>query len=146
MEKKRKIVFLCLTILCLNFNTVFAKGKNDVRSANSINWNPVIEAIIAVESNGNPKAKSGQSVGAMQITPVLVVECNRILKKRKSKKRYTLSDRLSISKSKEMFLLFQSHYNPKNCIEQAIRSWNGGMNYTIKGTQRYFKKVMKAMK
>ncbi len=82
----------------------------------------------------------------MQITPILVLECNQILKKRKSKKRYRLSDRLSVAKSKEMFLLFQSAYNPKNSIERAIRSWNGGLNYSIKCTQRYFEKVMKAMK
>ena len=28
---------------------------------------------------GDPKAKSGNSVGVMQITPILVAECNNIL-------------------------------------------------------------------
>ena len=82
----------------------------------------------------------------MQITPILVKECNQILKRKKSKKRFTLRDRFSVAKSKEMFLLIQSYFNPDNNIEKAIRSWNGGMNYSVKRTQRYFDKVMKAMK
>ena len=98
------------------------------------------------ESEGNPKAKSGSSVGVMQITPILVAECNDILKRRKSKKRFTLSDRFSIAKSKEMFLLIQSVHNPLNSIEHAIRAWNGGNHYSVKRTQRYFEKVMNLLK
>ena len=82
----------------------------------------------------------------MQITPLLVMECNAILKSRRSKKRFKLSDRFSVKKSKEMFLLIQSKYNPFNNIEKAIRSWNGGIRYSVARTQRYFEKVMKAMK
>ncbi len=105
-----------------------------------------MDAIIQVESRGDRKAKSGNSVGAMQITPICVAECNRILKKRNSKKRFKLSDRYSISKSKEMFLLIQSAYNPLNSIEHAIRSWNGGQNYNTKRTQRYYEKVNALLK
>lgn len=101
-----------------------------------------MNAIIQVESEGNTRAVSGNSVGAMQITPVLVAECNNILKARKSKKRYSLKDRFDVAKSKEMFRLIQSFYNVENNIEKAIRSWNGGMRYSIKGTQRYYEKVM----
>ncbi len=111
-------------------------------TSSGYDWNPVMEAIIHVESRGNAKAVSGNSCGAMQITPILVKECNNILKKRKSKKRFTMQDRFSVQKSKEMFLLFQSHFNPTNNVEQAIRSWNGGMNYSVKRTQRYYNKVM----
>ena len=102
-------------------------------------------AIIQVESNGNVNARSGNSVGAMQITPVLVADCNQILKSRKQKKRYKLSDRFNLTKSKEMFLLIQSRYNPLNNIEKAIRLWNGGANYSIRHTQRYYEKVTRAM-
>lgn len=105
-----------------------------------------MEAIIQVESEGNPNAVSGNSCGAMQITPILVRECNEILKRRKSKKRYTLRDRFSVEKSKEMFLLIQSYHNPENNVEKAIRSWNGGMRYSVKHTQRYYNKVMRKMK
>jgi hypothetical protein len=124
--------------------TAGTKGKQ----SSGFDWSPVIDAIIEVESGGNAKAvdKGGKSCGVMQITPVLVEECNRILELRRSKKRYTMDDRFSVSKSKEMFLLFQSFYNPDNDVELAIRSWNGGMNYTKRGTQRYFEKVMSKMK
>ena len=124
---------------------MLANEKNETESA-TFNWNPVMEAIIQVESKGNPRAVSGNSCGAMQITPIMVAECNNILKKRKSKKRFTLADRFNVAKSKEMFILFQSFHNPKNNVEQAIRSWIGGMRYTVRGTQRYFNKVMKYLK
>lgn len=109
-------------------------------------WNPVMDAIIQVESEGNPNAVSGNSVGVMQITPILVRECNNILKSKKSKKRFTLADRYSVEKSKEMFLLIQSYHNPTNSIEKAIRSWNGGLHYSVRATNKYYKKVMNKMK
>ena len=114
--------------------------------SSKFDWNPVMDAIIQVESEGNPKAVSGNSVGVMQITPILVEECNNILKKQKSKKRFTLADRYSVEKSKEMFLLIQSFHNPTNSIEKAIRSWNGGIRYSVRATNRYYKKVMNKMK
>lgn len=116
------------------------------KSSEKFDWTSVMEAIIQVESEGNPRAVSGNSVGVMQITPILVRECNNILKNRKSNKRYTLADRYDVSKSKEMFLLIQSHHNPENNVEKAIRSWNGGMHYSVRATNRYFNKVMKRMK
>jgi hypothetical protein len=134
MKKILMIVSMSLTVLLLNAKT---KG---------FDWNPVMDAIIQVESEGNPNAVSGNSVGAMQITPILVKDCNQILQQKKSKKRYTLADRYSVEKSKEMFLLFQSHYNPMNSIEKAIRSWNGGVFYSVRATNRYYKKVMSKMK
>ena len=144
----KKILVIGLTILMMIPYSALAAGngnKNE-NSKKSFDWNPVIDAIIQVESNGNHHAKNGKQVGAMQITPILVADCNEILKKRNSSKRYQLSDRLNISKSKEMFLLIQSWYNPRNNVEQAIRSWNGGVKYSIKGTQRYYEKVLRAMK
>ena len=115
-------------------------------SVKTVDWNPVMDAIIQVESRGNAKAVSGNSCGAMQITPILVAECNNILKRRKSKKRFSLADRFNVAKSKEMFLIIQSFHNPLIDIERAIRSWNGGMHYSVKRTQRYFEKVMSYLK
>ena len=110
----------------------------------SFNWNNVINAIAMVESNNNPKAiGGGGSVGLLQITPVLVKDCNKILEKQKSAKRYTLKDRMSAQKSIEMFILIQEYYNPQHNVEKAIRLWNGGPNYSVKGTQGYYKKVKK---
>lgn len=108
----------------------------------AFNWQPVIDAIIEVESEGNDRAVSGNSCGAMQITPVMVRQCNDILKKEGSKKRFTLADRYSRKKSKEMFLLFQKHFNPEHNIEKAIRSWNGGLYSKKRVTDKYYRKVM----
>ena len=105
-----------------------------------------MDAIIQVESEGNPNAVSGNSVGVMQITPILVKDCNDILTKQKSKKRYTMADRYNVAKSKEMFLIIQKYYNPENNIEKAIRLWNGGVKYTTRATNRYYKKVLAKMK
>ena len=142
--KKVSVSLMALAMIA----TAATAGGNASKSAKTsgVNWNPVMDAIIQVESEGNPKAVSGNSVGAMQITPILVKDCNEILKKKKSKKRYTMADRYSVAKSKEMFLLIQSHYNPENSIEKAIRSWNGGVKYSIRATNRYYKKVMALMK
>lgn len=131
------MLFMCLSL------AVNAKGN---QQPSSFDWEPVMEAIIQVESGGDAGAKSGNSCGAMQITPVCVEQCNIILKERKSKKRFTLKDRFSVAKSKEMFLLLQSFYNTENNIEKAIRSWNGGIRYTVRGTQRYYNKVMAHLK
>lgn len=143
MDKLTKRGFVLLFLLMANMY-VFAVTNG--KKSSKFDWNPVMDAIIQVESEGNPKAVSGNSCGAMQITPILVKECNEILKRRNSKKRYKLSDRFNVAKSKEMFVLFQSFYNQDNNVEQAIRSWNGGMNYSVRGTQRYFNKVMKLLK
>lgn len=141
MNIKKKIVRVLVSLLLLT-STAASASPN---FKNTFDWQPVIDAIIQVESNGNPKANSGNSVGAMQITPILVAQCNIILKERKSTKRYTLADRYSVAKSKEMFLLMQSEYNTQNNIEKAIRAWNGGNNYSVKRTQRYYEKVMKVL-
>lgn len=134
----------CLLLLVLMAGSV-AGAQEKRGNSRAFDWNPVMEAIIEVESEGDAKAVSGNSCGAMQITPIMVRECNSILKRRKSKKRYTLADRFNVAKSKEMFQLFQSHYNPLNSVEQAIRSWNGGIRYSIRGTQGYYNRVMKML-
>lgn len=131
-------VTLFTTIITLSSMSTIARENTNKR----FNWGPLMDAITQVESEGNSRAVSGNQCGAMQITPILVEDCNAILKKRGEKKRFTLNDRFSVKKSREMFVLIMSHYNPTNDIEKAIRIWNGGVNYTNKGTQRYYKKVM----
>ena len=142
--KKAGLSLMALMLAC----TTAPAGGNAAKSTKTsgFNWHPVMDAIIQVESGGNTKAVSGNSVGAMQITPILVKDCNMILKKRNSKTRYTLADRYSLEKSKEMFQPFQSYHNPENSIEKAIRAWNGGPKYSVRATNRYFKKVMSKMK
>lgn len=131
-------------LVLLSLTTLSARAE--IRGGGNFNWNPVMDAIIQVESNGNPRAKSGSCVGAMQISPICVKECNNILKERGSSKRYTMADRYNVKKSREMFVIIQSYHNPLNNVEKAIRAWNGGQNYSVKGTQKYYNKVMRHMK
>ena len=142
--KKASLSLMALAMVSLSAMATGNATKSTKTSA--FNWNPVMDAIIQVESGGDPKAVSGNSVGAMQITPILVKDCNIILKKRNSKLRYTLADRYSLEKSKEMFLLIQSFHNPENSVEKAIRAWNGGPKYSVRATNRYYKKVMNKLK
>ena len=133
---KKGFMILSMSLMALSVNA----------KKSGFDWGPVMDAIIQVESEGNPNAVSGKSVGVMQITPILVEDCNNILMKKKSKKRFALSDRYSVKKSKEMFRLIQSYYNPTNSIEKAIRSWNGGVRYSVRATNRYYRKVMDKLK
>lgn len=130
--------------LTLNSAAVMAATKIEKAKGN-YDWTSVMEALIQVESEGNARATSGSSVGVLQITPILVAECNNLLKQQGCKKRFTLADRYSVAKSKEMFLLMQEAYNPQNDVEHAIRAWNGGNHYSVKKTQRYYQKVMKIL-
>lgn len=135
-----KIAKVVLFTLIINSFLIEANARDN---GTKFNWGPLMDAIIQVESRGDSRAVSGKSCGAMQITPILVEDCNIILKKRGSSKRYTLNDRFSVKKSREMFVLIMSHYNPSNNVERAIRLWNGGVNYTKRGTQGYYNKVMR---
>lgn len=121
-----------------------------VSQTTTTNYNDsiLIEAIISVESGGNPRAynKHNDCVGILQITPILVKDCNQILARKGLKKRYTLKDRYNIEKSKEMFLLYQETYNPQKDLERAIRIWNGGPTYNAKSTEKYYKKVIEKYK
>lgn len=143
---KRLVKQLSLSFSILTLMPLSAGAANKIESSGQYDWTAVMDAIILVESEGNPRAVSGNSVGAMQITPILVRECNNILKARGSKKQYSLNDRYDVGKSKEMFLLIQSHYNKTNNVEKAIRSWNGGPRYSVKATNKYYQKVMRRIK
>ena len=136
MRKTRIFILTCLmSILTLTVNAQETKESYD--------WSKVIDAIVKVESRGNANARSKDCVGILQIRPILVADCNEYLKMKKSKKRYSLNDRLSAKKSKEMFVLYQKRYNPTNNVEKAIRLWNGGCGYSVTKTENYYRKVMK---
>ena len=105
----------------------------------------LIGAIIQVESSGDDSAynKSEDAVGCLQIRPIMVREVNRLLKKRKSSKQYTLLDRWSRGKSIEMFLVFTKNISK---LEAKARCWNGGpkgMNRSA--TIKYWNKVKKEL-
>ena len=95
---------------------------------------PLLNAIIQVESKGNPKAynRSGDCVGLLQITKICVRECNNILKSKGSPKRYSYNDRWDGQKSIEMFYILQEKHNPNNNLIKGIRLWNKSIAYKNK--------------
>lgn len=143
---KRLVKQVCLNLSILTLMPLSAGAATRDESSAPFDWAPVMEAIIAVESGGNSKIASGSSVGVLQITPIVVRECNYILQAKGESKRYTLADRYDVSKSKEMFLLIQSKYNKANNVEKGIRLWNGGPRYSVRATNAYYQKVLRQMK
>ena len=145
MMRNLKKVFLTSFMLFIAI-AINAQHKN------AYDWTRVINAIAQVESGGNPKAHNpnGDCAGLLQIKRCLVQECNNILKRQKSTKRFTISDRYNAEKSKEMFILIQEHYNKEHSIEKAIRCWNGGFYLEkkvgrkcfVQKTEKYYRKVM----
>jgi hypothetical protein len=106
-------------------------------------WGAVIQAIAMVESECKPNkvSRNGLYVGYLQISEILVRECNRIV----GYKKYTYADRYDKQKSIEMFIDYQEHYNPDGNMERAIRLWNSGdlKCMTRKArTEGYYKRVM----
>ena len=140
MKIYMKYVFLLMVTWFSATTTISAQ---EVESG--FDWTPVINAIMQVESRGNVNARNGIYCGPLQISPGLVKECNNILKRRNVSKRFSLSDRFSKEKSFDMFTIIQSYYNPSNNVERAIRMWQGGINYKVRSTQRYYEKVMSYM-
>lgn len=86
-------------------------------------WEAFTKAVIWVESKGDSNAVGRDNdVGVLQITPILVEDCNRIVKYEK----YLLEDRLDSLKSVEMFNVIQRHYNPQRDYHWALKLWNSG--------------------
>ena len=108
---------------------------------------PLVDALILVESAGNPKAfnKKENAVGCLQIRPVMVREVNRILRKQKSEQRFTKEDRWDCGKSKEMFYIWVNYHHQVSNDEIIARNWNGGpRGYKKQSTEYYWHKVQKA--
>ena len=114
--------------------------------AEKYDFERLFNAIAQVESKGEANAvnKKGDCVGILQITKILVKECNDIMKKKGDARRFTLKDRHSVKKSKEMFKVYQDYHNKEHNIEKGIRIWNGGYNgMKNPRTKAYSNKVIK---
>lgn len=99
-------------------------------------WVYLVQALIVVESEGNPLAVGkSNDVGILQITPIYVREVNRIL----GDDIYTLDDRTCIYKSLAMFEVYQAHHNPNKDILRAIKLHNPGAGqwYTDKVMEQF---------
>ena len=154
MRHLRKVfLFLCM-MFAVSVNS-YASGnqkkemnestKDENVESNPSKWGKIMNAIIQVESCGDQNARRGNSLGILQITPILVRECNDILKRKGSKKKYTLSDRLNVKKSKEMFILIMNQYNKAGSANAACRIWNSGIN-SKSVNHGYWKKFLKFYK
>ena len=103
----------------------------------AINKEALVQAFIYVESKGNRWAvnKKTQAVGVLQLKPVVIDECNRLI----GRKKYRLADRTNIRKSKEMFHIIMKHKNPSYNIAKACKIWNykGGIEYRRKVEKKY---------
>lgn len=107
---------------------------------------PLVEALIHVESRGNSKAfnKKEDAAGCLQIRPIMVREVNRILRKQKSKQRFSLEDRWNCDTSKEMFYIWKNYHHSNSNNETIARNWNGGPHgYKNPKTEHYWNKVQK---
>ncbi len=97
-------------------------------------------AIAVVESGLDPQAvgDGGEAIGILQIRPIMVKDCNRILKR----KEFTLDDRWSINKSYQMLTVYVGHYGTGKTDVEKARQWNGGPKGHLKrATERYGRKI-----
>jgi len=94
-----------------------SSGRLELLRKELTEWDKMYQRIVMVESEGDRLAynKSG-AAGEIQIKPIYVKDCNRIL----GYEKYTLEDRYSREKSREMFEIIQSKYNPERDIDKAI--------------------------
>lgn len=134
---------LCLLGVCMwGITQDYKYGGNhyeeeieDIEEVNQENddWEDFTKALIWVESKGDSKAVgSNDDVGVLQITPILLRDCNRILEM----EVFKLEDRLDSLKSVEMFNIIQDHYNPQHDYHWALKLWNSGAPLS------YHRKVM----
>ena len=77
-------------------------------------------AIMKTESEFNIKAIGNNSFGVLQITPIYVKECNRLI----GEDIYTIDDAFDLAKSLDMFSIIQDKYNPSKDIMRAIELHN----------------------
>ena len=103
------------------------------KTGHDYDWELFTQALIWVESKGDSKAVGKlDDIGVLQIRPIIVEDCNRILKC----ETFTLEDRLDSLKSVEMFNIIQDHYNPQHDYHWALKLWNSGAPLS------YHRKVM----
>lgn len=100
-------------------------------------WERLVHAICMVESgcDDNAKNKTSSACGRFQMLRVYADEVNRI----KGKRAYSYNDRFDPLKAREMFEIYQQHYNPNKNIDRAIILHRG------KKSKSYIKNVKQEM-
>ena len=106
-----------LLVLVLMTVSIVAAAKSTPEVDLQKKWGTVIQAIAMVESECQPNrvSRNGLYVGYLQISEILVRECNRIV----GYEKYTYADRYDKQKSIDMFIDFQERYNPEGNLDTA---------------------------
>ena len=149
------IIYGLITLIGISVFTIIntydtqEETKEIIVKVDTVKRDLLLEAMIIVESNGNDSCIGDRnlgrpSVGCLQIRPIMVREVNRILRKQKIKKKYTLNDRYSRKKSIEMFYIWRDYHHSEDSDEVIARCWNGGpKGWKKKSTRYYWIKVVK---
>lgn len=100
-------------------------------------WERLVHAICMVGSScdDNARNKTSSASGRFQMLKIYVDEVNRI----EGKRIYSYNDRFNPIKAREMFDIYQQHYNPNKDIDKAIVLHRG------KVSEKYIKKVKSEM-
>jgi len=161
----KKLSILLVSILLLPVLFSNQDASNLVKLQEPINLAPkeievisqpnevdLINALINVESRGNDSAVGdkhlvgNEAIGALQIRPIMVREVNRILKIKKSDKRFKMSDRWDREKTIEMFLIWKNFHHSDDNFETVARNWNGGpRGFKNPRTEKYWTKVQQEL-
>jgi hypothetical protein len=118
-------------------------------TAQPLDIDRLIPALVKVESNGNPRAvgDKGKALGALQVWEVVVIDVNRA-----HGTRYTHRDAFDPANARDICRRYLAIYcTPKRLgraptMEDAARIWNGGPNgHRKSATEKYWHKVAKAL-
>lgn len=118
---------LLFTLLMLGLNVYAPENRGlYVLRAYAVNiYEPLIRAVVMVESNGDLWALNvkEQATGAFQIRPVRLAHFNKL-----TGKRYVMPDMFNYTKAREVFLYFAVWYDRD--FEVIARNWNGSGSMT----------------
>lgn len=136
----RKVIAVSiLSLFPLLVSDIRVPAISDKKEAmDRVVWERLVHAICMVESgcDDNAKNKTSSACGRFQMLRVYVDEVNRI----KGKRIYSYNDRFDPLKAREMFEIYQQHYNPNKDINRAIILHRG------KVSKKYIKNVKENMR
>lgn len=133
-------------VIAVSILSLFPLFVSDVRvpvvsdrkeAMDKVVWERLVHAICMVESgcDDNARNKTSSASGRFQMLKIYVDEVNRI----KGKRAYSYNDRFDPLKAREMFEIYQQHYNPNKNIDRAIILHRG------KVSEKYIKNVKQEM-
>lgn len=127
---KKEIVLFLLFVIAFFVNSIYSNKTIYVSTTLNdtiflqkyIDKEKLFESFVFVESRYNDDTinKSSGAAGCVQIMPILIDEANRL----SGYKKYSLNDRFSRGKSKEIFYLIMDNKNPKYDLHLACKIWN----------------------